>query len=115
MKAVDRKARGVMRVPKLDFSAEILGARWRILADHRLPRDTDGDCNAGLKRIRIHPSNPPEKLAEVLFHECTHAAFDHLDEQYVDPFGGDLAAILFRPDVLAFLGLQRIPHTQRAS
>jgi hypothetical protein len=111
MRAVKNGARGVIRVPRLDFFTQILGVRWRILADHRLPRDTDGDCNRGLKRIRVHPSNPFKKRFETLHHEWQHAAFDHLDEAYVADSSADFAEIVYRPDVLAFLGLQLIPDS----
>lgn len=109
--AASEVMRGKTRMPKLDFFTQILGVRWRILADHRLPRDTDGDCNRELKRIRIHPSNTPKKKLEILHHEWQHAAFDHLDEVYVSDSSADFAEILFRPDVLAFLGLQLIPDS----
>lgn len=107
--------RGTTRMPKLDFSAQILGVRWRVLACHRLPRDTDGDCNRDLKRVRVHPTNTAEKRCEILLHELLHAGYDHLDEEWVAQFAADITPVIYRPDVLAFLGLQRVTETQRAS
>ena len=116
IQAASEVMRGKSRMPKkkLDITVQISGQKWRIISDHRLPRDTDGDCNASLRRIRIHPSHPPEKRLELVVHESGHAAFDHLDEQYVDQFGVDMVGVLLHPDMLAFLGLQRIPETPRA-
>lgn len=107
MKSAFRRLRGESRMPKLDFFAVILGARWRVLSDHRLPRDTDGDCNRALKRVRVHPTNTPDKRCETLLHELLHAGYDHLDEEWVAQFARDITPILYRPDVLEFLGLRR--------
>lgn len=109
---MDSLSRGLpgkgMAKSKLDFVAPIFGHKWRIKADHRLPKDTDGDCCRVLHRIRVHSSLPPEKFFETLLHECLHAGYDHLDEEWVAQFAREFAPILYRAESLARCGLQRI-------
>ena len=97
----------------LDFVADLFGQRWRICTTNRTPLNQygvqhDGDCSRDQKRIRILGSLRGSEFYETLLHEALHAGFDHLDEEWVDGFARDFAPILYRPEVLARCGLQRI-------
>ena len=113
MEAVESGACVSKRMPRLDFFAVLLGTRWRIFSDHRLPKGDGGSCDYKRKWVRVHPSLSPQKRFEMLHHECLHGAYEHLDEHWVEQFALDFSEVVYRPDVLQFLGLQRIPDSQQ--
>lgn len=75
----------------------LLGKRWRIrrtwLKDHF------GDCSAPHtknKEIRVHSQLKGQKELEVYLHEMLHACNWHLDEEWIEAAGHDLARALWR-------------------
>lgn len=75
----------------------LLGKRWRLRFAPNLANR--GDCDAPTlpnKEIRISSALDGEELLEVLVHEFTHAAYWHLDEEYVEKFAKDVARELTR-------------------
>lgn len=105
--------KGMAKKSKLDFVAKFFGRKWRITTTNRMPKNEygvqfDGDCSQEKRRIRILGSLSGPDFANTALHESLHAAFDHLAESCVDEFSSDFIAVLYRPDVLARCGLQRI-------
>lgn len=77
---------------------KILGRWWKLrLTPHM--RDHRGKCDppyASGKTILIDSRLRGQELLEVLIHEMTHAANWHLDEEFVEQFGKDVARALWR-------------------
>lgn len=82
-----------------DCRVTICGKRWR-LEYSRLPRDTDGSCDAPTvtrKRLRIarRLRQRPRALLETLIHEAMHAAGWPLSEEHVEQTAEDVTRILW--------------------
>ena len=77
--------------------ATILGQRWRIR--FVAMRRNDGECDAPQttdKEIRIASHLKGERRLSTIIHEALHASAWHIDEEFVDQFGNDLARLLTR-------------------
>lgn len=78
----------------------ILGKRWLLRFAPNLKNDADCDPPwKAQKEIRIRSELRGRELLDRLIHECTHAAFWHLDETYVEEFATDVAAAITAPEV----------------
>lgn len=76
--------------------AKILGKVWEIVFT---PRVHLGDCDGphiANKKIRIAKKLKDEQRLEVIIHELLHAANWHLDEEWVEQAGIDIARVLWR-------------------
>lgn len=57
--------------------------------------ECDHPCSAN-KQIRVRKDLEDEERLEILIHEMLHAAFWHLDEEYVLTAAEDIAKVLWR-------------------
>lgn len=85
---------------------KILGRQWllKFTTYPELGLKTDGECDSPEtpgRKIRIDSTLEPERLHEVIIHECLHGAFWWLDEKFVEEFAADLSRILLDADVRA--------------
>jgi hypothetical protein len=79
------------------------GKRWRVEWVEGLPEL--GYCEKADKvdkRVLLDSRLRGQKLVEVLVHECTHAAFWHLDEEFVREFADEIAKALFHKDMAPY-------------
>lgn len=79
----------------------ILGKRYKLefVPARELGRDTLGDCSdprEPKRVIRIKRGLSGRTLAEVLIHECLHAADWHKDEEWIERVAGDIERVLYR-------------------
>lgn len=76
---------------------KILGKIWDLIFCPNLKNrgECDHPCSPN-KKIRIWKGLKEEEKLEVLIHEMLHAAFWHLDEEYVEKAAKDIAKVLWR-------------------
>ena len=89
----------------MKFKATILGRSWSFVLLKL--RDRWGDCsdpNKPRRTIRIEEKQTDKQLINTTIHEMLHAAGWHIDEEFVEQFSSDAAAVLH--DKLKF----RRPH-----
>jgi hypothetical protein len=80
-------------------TAKIDGRRWKVgfgFAGMTNGKPNDGQCNHETKRIVIQRAALGRKasLEEVVIHECAHAAFPQIEEDFIDRFAEAAAKVL---------------------
>lgn len=76
----------------------MLGKRYKFSRTNLMP-DCLGKCDAPNKvnkGIKVHKGLKDKKELEIILHECLHACFWHIDEEFIDAAAGDLARALWR-------------------
>ena len=82
----------------MNINVTILGKRWQLVRG-RLPKDVDGYCDPPDKPgkcITIRKSLRGRREAEIVLHECLHAAFWNIDEETVTQVAEDISKVLWR-------------------
>lgn len=73
------------------------GKPWRL--QWRAPRKSEDAialCHKDERRIQVSPNLDNKTLVSALADEICHAHFPQLDNEYVDSFSNDIAAVLDR-------------------
>lgn len=89
---------------KISHRIKLLGQTWRLrfVKYPELGTGADGACDppeTSGKQIRVNAAAEPERIHEVIIHECLHGAFWWLDEEFVTKFAADLSEVLLRPEI----------------
>lgn len=79
------------------------GRRYKVVRC-RLPSDRRAECDHPSKpgkEIRLSNKLQGRELVECVIHECLHAQGWHLDEEFVDRAGREIATLLDRMELIA--------------
>jgi hypothetical protein len=76
---------------------KILNKIWELVFFSNLKNrgECDHPCSVN-KQIRVRENLEGEEKLEILIHEMLHAAFWHLDEEYVQAAAEDIAKVLWK-------------------
>lgn len=76
---------------------KILNKAWELVFCPNLKNKGECDSPNSLnKKIRIWKGLKDEQELEILIHEMLHAAFWHIDEEYVDRVSKDISNVLWK-------------------
>ena len=80
----------------------LMEKKWKIRLVNTLGVDKElgpiwGKCYFDDRKITISRQCPPDKILEVVIHECLHGGSDDmLSESFIDECAGDIAKLLTR-------------------